>query len=75
MKQKITKLLSEILECETSELEQAANFRDCGDWDSMAYLSTVAAIDDEFGVVITEADFRTIKTIDDLVGVIESKKD
>lgn len=74
MKEQIIKILSEILECDPVELEQAANFRECGEWDSMAYLSTVAAIDDEFNVVVTENDFSGIHTIDDFVRVVEAKK-
>jgi acyl carrier protein len=74
MKEKIISILCEILECEPSTLEGAANFRDCGAWDSMAYLSAVAAIDDELGIVLTEVDFGKIKTIDDFVRTIGAKK-
>lgn len=75
MKTQIVNILSDIFECEPADVEQAADFRDCGEWDSMAYLSAVAAIDDDLGVVITEADFANIKTVDDFVRVIQAKQE
>lgn len=58
--------LADILEVEASILTPQTVFREVSHWDSLAYMSTIAMIDAEFGVVIPLEDFRELKTIADI---------
>ena len=42
------------------------NFRDYDEWSSIAYLSVIAMMDDEFDTQIEEAEFKKLKTIRDI---------
>lgn len=64
--------IADILECDASELDPDIVFRELPGWDSLAYLSTVAMIDEKSGVLIPQADFKNLKTIADIAEYIES---
>ena len=66
--------MKEILDIEDRELSLDDEFKEYDEWDSLAYLSTIAMIDDEYGVVISAAEFRELKTLGDIVKAIEAKK-
>jgi acyl carrier protein len=74
MKDLFIEKLAEILECEISELSDDLVFRNHDRWDSLAFLSTIAMIDDHFGLVIMNDDFEPLKTISDILEYIESNK-
>jgi len=59
-------LMAEVLECSKEELNENTEFRKHGSWDSLAHLSTVAMVDETFGVVLRGSDFKEIKTIAEL---------
>ena len=71
MEKKIIEQLKDILEIENIEVNLEDNFRDYENWDSMAALSVIAMIDDEFGVVINGEDFRNLNTVGDLIQAIK----
>ena len=72
MKQKFIQLFAEVLELEDSnQLTGTTIFRDLDEWDSLAYLSVIAMIDEEFDVVIDGNDFKNLITLDDLINEIE----
>ncbi len=48
---------------DASKLDGATEFRDLPEWGSLAYLSVIAMMDDEFDVQIEETEFRELKTI------------
>ena len=62
---------------ETVELESSAGlttetiFRDLEEWDSLAFLSVIAMIDEEYDVVIEGNDFQKLITIGDVVNKIK----
>lgn len=66
--------MKDILDIEDRELSLDDEFKGFDEWDSLAYLSTIAMIDDEYGVVINAAEFRELKTLGDIVKAIEAKK-
>lgn len=66
--------MQEVLEIEDRELSLNDQFKEFEEWDSLAYLSTIAMIDDEYGVVINAAEFREFKTLGDIIKAIEAKK-
>ena len=41
-------------------------FRNYPEWSSIAYLSVIAMMDEEYDTQIEEADFRKLKTVQDI---------
>ncbi|MCU0387344.1 MAG: acyl carrier protein [Chitinophagaceae bacterium] len=72
MEEKLFDLLKEALEIEDRDLSLNDNFREYPEWDSLGQLSVIAALDENFGVVIDGAEFAGIKTIGELLAKIES---
>lgn len=66
-------LMKDTLDLET-ELTLDTKFRELDEWDSLAYLSTIAMIDDEYDVVINANEFKTLETLADIVKAIEAKQ-
>ena len=65
----------EALEIEDgSSVTETTNFRELEEWDSLAALSTISMVDDEYGVTITNKDLRSVETIEQLCSMIEEKK-
>lgn len=48
------------------ELSFEMKLSDLDEWDSLSKMATVAFLDANFGVKTTFADFKTIKTIEDI---------
>lgn len=65
----------EALELEDgSVITETTKFKEIDEWDSLAALSTISMVDDEFGVTLTNKDLRAVETIQDLFDLIEEKK-
>ena len=63
------------IEIEDASLVQDTTvFRKLDEWDSLAALSTISMVDDEYGVTITNKDLKTVKTIEELYNLVASKK-
>lgn len=73
MEQKFLDLLKEILEIEDRELLMTDNFREYPEWDSLAYLSVIAMLDEEYGIQIEGSEFKKLKTVGDLFSVVTKK--
>lgn len=66
---------AEALEIEdASALSVATEFRSLEEWDSLAYLSVIAMLDEEYEVQIENAVFKQLQTIGDIVKYIEENK-
>ena len=48
-------------------------FREYPEWDSLAYLSVIAMLDEEYDCQIEEAEFKKLITVSDLFNVISKK--
>lgn len=68
--EKFIDLLHEALERE-DEIQMSDNFRDYDEWDSLAYLSIIAFLDDEYDVQIEEAEFKQLKTVQDIYDAVK----
>lgn len=71
MQNKFISLFKETLEIEDREISLNDEFRDYPEWDSLALLSVIAMIDDEYDLIIEGNDFAKLKTISDLINAIE----
>lgn len=75
MEEKFIELFAENVEVEdNSVLTRDTVFRDLEEWDSLAFLSVIAFIDEEYDVIIEGGDFEKIKTIGELIDEIENRK-
>ena len=69
------KKFAEALEIEdASTLTAETEFRNLDEWDSLAYLNVIALLDEEYDIQIENAEFKTLKTISDIIGYIENHK-
>ncbi len=62
--------MQEVLEIEDRTLSPDEKFRELPEWSSLAYLSTIAMIDDEYNIIISPADFRGLQTFADIARAI-----
>ena len=70
MQEKLFELIKESLEIDGRELAINDNFRDYPEWDSLGQLSVIAALDENFGVVIEGAEFSKINTLGELLAKV-----
>lgn len=73
MEEKFTQQLKEILEMEDQEIKLDDKFRDYDNWDSLANLSVIAMLDDEFGVYIETNDFKKLTTVGELMEEVKRR--
>lgn len=74
MTEKFTANFKEALEMEEgTEVKMEDNFRDYDDWDSLARLSLIAMLDEEYEVEIEEDDFEELKTVQDIFEFVQKK--
>lgn len=66
MEEKFIENLKEILEIEDRDLSMNDKFREYDEWNSLAYLSVIAMLDEEYDVQIEEAEFKKLQTVKDL---------
>ena len=65
------KVLEEILDLEENSLKPQTILKDLEEWDSVAFLSFIAMMDDEFGKTIKGSVIREQKTVADLMALME----
>lgn len=70
--EKFIDLLKEALERE-DEIRMEDNFREYDEWSSIAYLSIIAFMDDEYDTQIEEAEFKKLKTVQELYDACTKK--
>lgn len=65
---------------EALEIEDASNisveteFRNLDEWDSLAYLNIIAMLDEEYDIQIENAEFKKLKSLNDIITYIEGNK-
>lgn len=64
----------EAVEIEDREIQLEDEFRNYEEWDSLANLSVIAMIDDEYGVVLDADTFAKANTLRDLIATVKSKQ-
>lgn len=73
MEEKFIEQLKEVLEIEDRTLSMSDKFRDYDEWDSLAYLSVIAMMDEEYDVQIEESEFKKLQTVGDLYSAVIKK--
>ncbi len=65
---------SEALEKEASGIDSNDKFRDYEEWDSLAVLSVIAMIKQNYGITIPRKEFDSLLTVEDLHNYISANK-
>ena len=66
--------LADVLEITDRTLNVQDKFRDYEEWDSLAFLSLIAMIDEEYDVVIDGKEFKKLETVSDMIDYIKQNK-
>jgi len=71
MLDKIKELFEDVLERDSGTVKPGDMFREFEEWDSLAYLSVIAKIDEDYGIVIPREEFQNLRTVKDLADYLE----
>lgn len=74
MQEKFLEVFKDTLDIADRELNMSDKFRTYEEWDSIANLSVIAMIDEEYEVVIENSTFKNIITLQELWDKIQEKK-
>lgn len=66
--------IRDVLEIDGRELTLADELKQLDEWDSLACLSVIAMIEDEYGIVLRPSDFIAMVRVSDIASAIEEKK-
>ncbi|MFT7723392.1 MAG: acyl carrier protein [Roseateles sp.] len=74
MTDKLIEILAETLEADASQLPADLDFHTHPRWDSLAALTLMTAVEDEYGVVLSDQHLRSAASISALAVLIRSLK-
>lgn len=74
MEDQFYEALRDVLDVDEKEFNTSDAFRDYEEWDSLANLSLIAMLDEEYGIIIPNEEFKQIKTIGELITEIKKRK-
>jgi acyl carrier protein len=67
-------LLSDALEKDSEQINKDDKFRDYKEWDSLAVLSLIAMIKQNYNITIPRKDFDELNTVSDLFEYIQAHR-
>ena len=74
MKEEIKKIIAKQLRIDASKISDSSNLLDDLGVDSLEMIEVVMAIEERFGLSVPDEDLVKLKTVDDAVAYIKSKK-
>lgn len=74
MKEFIEKIAEIFDDVDPASLNEETKFREIEDWDSIAGLSVIGMVDEEYGVTFNADDMKACQTIGDLYKRMQTKK-
>jgi acyl carrier protein len=66
----LEKFNEQLMEDDLSVVKAETKFRDLSSWDSLTAMAVITMIEDEYGVKINEATFKSFKTVEDIFNYI-----
>lgn len=72
--QEFIEKFAEAIDVEATELTAATEFRTLEEWDSVAYISVIAMMDEEYEIQIEMAQFKQLKTLGAIADYIANHK-
>lgn len=70
-KEKKMELLAEILDVDPEEIKEEMDLAEVGEWDSLAILSFIAMMDEEFGREVNGATVKNLVKVSDALALME----
>jgi acyl carrier protein len=70
MKEKFLQVVAEALEKDLQSIQMTDNFRDYEEWDSLAILSIMALMEENFGATISRENLNKCQTLEDLYNLV-----
>lgn len=70
--EKFIELFRDVLDREDS-IQLSDEFRNYDEWNSIAYLGTIAMLNEEFNVQLSLEEFKKLKTVKDIYDITLSK--
>ena len=67
-------LISEALEMNSEQIDKEDEFRNYKEWDSLAVLSLIAMIKQNYNITIPRKDFDELKTVSELYEYIQAHR-
>jgi acyl carrier protein len=74
MKDFIAHFEDQLFDLNSKNISGETIFRDLDDWDSLTAMAVIAMVVDEYGVKISDDDFKNLKTIQEVYDFIISNK-
>ena len=71
--ERLESIFQDVLDLPDLKLTQNLSAKDVPEWDSIAHISILAAIQDEFKIKFSVDDIGSLKNVGDLVELIERK--
>ena len=65
---------AEAIDAEAEGLTAETEFRNLDEWDSVAYISVIAMMDEEYDIQIEMPTFKTLRTVGAIAEYIEKNK-
>lgn len=69
----VLELFAEALEVEPGRLSPETRIEDVSEWDSVGWLTLMAAVEERLGVELVAKDVREMKTVDDVLRYIAAR--
>ncbi len=70
--QEFIEKFADAIDIESNELTAETEFRSLNEWDSVAYISVIAMMDEEYDIQIEMSVFKTLKTLGAIAEYIDS---
>lgn len=67
--------IAKLMEMDVKDLDINASLDQYGNWDSLVVISTIAAIDEQFNVIIKGSEIESCKTLKEIFELVETRQD
>ncbi|RAR70234.1 acyl carrier protein [Flavobacterium aciduliphilum] len=74
MEQKFITLFKEAIDSENDQISMDTRFRELDEWDSLAALSIIAMLDEEYDIIIDGNKFQKLETLSEILNYISENK-
>ena len=68
----VIEVFNDILDLETGQLTQESTPEDIDEWDSMANVNIIVALEEEFKIKFKLEDIQDVKTVNDFINLVGS---
>ncbi len=73
IKNKLTEIIRDVLDDDTINLTRETTAKDVEDWDSLAHISIIVAVEKEFKAKFDLYDIKRLKNVGDMIDLINTK--